>query len=115
MQKLLGRYIAQRREELHLTQEELAKRLRLYGLERSSTSVAKWEAGGTVPVEILGIIAQALEEPSPIRLYELAGILDDVPGSEIVKMLYDVPTEDLRRIERLIRAYLQEGNEKERA
>ena len=105
----LGQYIAKRRGYLQLTQEDLAARLGKLGLPRAATTIANWEADRSpVPVELLNSLAEALEEPSPVTLYDLAGILDKIPGGDIVRLLRDVPIDDVRRVERMIRAYLQE-------
>lgn len=102
----LGSYIAARREELRITQQELAERLRRQGIDRAAPTIAHWENDRQkVPVEFLNVLALVLEEPSPVKLYKLAGILVNLPGWEINEMLDGVPAEDVDRIKRQVAAY----------
>lgn len=105
----LGTYIGERRRRLRLTQKEVSERLRSQGIDRDATTIANWETGRQeVPMELIPIIAKALED-SPVRLYELAGVLAQLPGSEIVKLLDGRSIEDVARIERLIRSYFEDS------
>lgn len=106
----LGNYIAARRKDLRLTQEEVAERMRSHGVDRAATTLANWEAGRQViPLEIIPALAEALEEKSPAKLYDYAGILSGIPGSRIVKLLDGQPTEVIDRVERMIAALLDNG------
>lgn len=105
----LSDYIAKRRRTLRLTQEEVVERMRQYGVERAAPTLANWETGRQpIPVEALPALAAALEEKTPVRFYELAGILSYLPGAEIVKLLDGLPPEDIRRFARMIEAFLEE-------
>lgn len=103
----LGRYIADRRRALRLEQKEISQRLERLGSFRAPTTVANWENDRqTVPPEMIPALAKALEM-SPVRLYELAGFLAELPGSEIIKLLDGLPQEEIERVERMLRAYLE--------
>lgn len=107
MQQELGEYIAQKRKGAGMTQEDLARILERLSVPRAASTIANWEAGrGSIPIEALDALAQALNEPSPAKLYELAGILDKIPGGRIIAMLHNASPEDIHRVERLIKAYL---------
>lgn len=106
----VGQFIASRRKMLHLTQEDIAHRLAELGIERKSNTIANWETGQyEVPRELFEAVAKALEMSSPAMLYELAGVLDQIPGGVIVKLLKDAPQEEIDLAERLIRAMLNEN------
>lgn len=87
----LGNFIKKRRHELvgnspvgHLTQKELGERLEKFGVKaRAHTTVSDWEAGKNVPLSVIPALAQVLEV-SPIRLYALAGALENVPSAELL-------------------------------
>lgn len=102
----LGDFIATRRRELRLEQKDISRRLKSYGVDRATTTIAGWEQGGNVPPDLIPALAKALEM-SPVKLYELAGFLAELPGSEIVKLLDGLPPEEIERVERMLRAYLE--------
>lgn len=103
----LGQYIAARRKALNMRQEDLSNKLKQLGAYRAPTTIANWEADRQiVPAEMLDALALALEEPSPVHLYDLAGILCKLPGRDIIKILDRLPPEDIERITRLILAYV---------
>lgn len=87
----LGDFIKKRRLELpgstaagHMTQKELGERLQVYGIKsRADTTIAGYEAGSNVPLTVIPALAQALEV-SPIRLYALAGALNNVPAADLL-------------------------------
>ncbi len=107
----VGKYIQSRRLELHLTQEDLLKRLKDKGLARSVSSLSAWESGTHVPFENLAIISEALQEPSPLNLYSLAGVFDAIPGAHILLLVGILPESDQRWIENIIEAILnREGS-----
>lgn len=100
----LGKYVADRRTALRLTQEEVVERLRQHGVDRAATTLANWEAGRQpIPIEFIPELAKALED-STVRLYEYAGILDKLPGSEIIKLLDGLSDDELARVEKVLRA-----------
>ncbi len=100
----LGRYIAESRNKLRLTQKEVAEKV-----NRAESTVANWESGHQkVPPDMLPALAKALQI-STVRLYELAGVLAELPGSEIVKLLDGLPQEEIDRVERMLRAYLEKS------
>lgn len=106
----LGEYLAKRRKQLRLTQQEVSERLRERGVDRATQTVAHWENNRQgVPTEIIPHLAVVLEEQSPIKLYELAGILKNLPGAQIVKLLDGIPPDDVERIQRMIEAYLKDS------
>lgn len=109
MTQALGKYIADRRASLHLTQEDVAKRLGEYGQYRAASTIANWETGRQkIPVQIIEPLAKALGEKSPSTLYMMVGMFDNVPGGGIIKRLVNVSEKDISRIERMIDAFLQE-------
>lgn len=87
----LGEFIKKRRLELpgntsagHMTQKELGERLQEFGIKsRADTTIAGYEAGSNVPLTVIPALAQALEV-SPIRLYALAGALNNVPAADLL-------------------------------
>jgi transcriptional regulator with XRE-family HTH domain len=104
----LGEYIAKRRKRIGLTQDDLAQRLKERGQYRATSTISEWEHDERpVPVDLFEVLSEALEERSPVRLFEAAGLLTKLPGAEIVKMLDDVPTEHLRVIHSLIKTYIE--------
>lgn len=108
---LLAEYISQRRASLHLTQKDLAERLKKLGYPRDATTIAHWEAKRyPVPLELIEPLSEALEEEAPDLLYELAGVLDQLRGGTIVKLLRNAPQEEIDRAERIIRALLHDNN-----
>jgi transcriptional regulator with XRE-family HTH domain len=99
--------------KLRLTQEDLAKRLADLGIERTTTTISSWENDRSpLPLELIEPLSKALELASPALLYEIAGLLDSIPGGEIVKLLKDAPQEEVDRAERIIRALLNENKPK---
>lgn len=105
----LNEYITKKRKTLRLTQEEVAERLREYGVDRATPTLANWETGRQpIPIEVLPALAAALEETSPVQLYELAGILSNLPGAEIVKLLDGKSEAEIKRFRRMIEAFLEE-------
>lgn len=107
----VGVYIQQRRKALRMTQVDLSKELARLGYDRASTTIANWEAGEyPVPLELLAPLARALKEPSPVILYDLAGVLDQIPGGQIVQLLSDAPQEEVDRAERILRALLKNND-----
>jgi transcriptional regulator with XRE-family HTH domain len=103
----MGDYIQERRRTLGLKQYELADRVK-----RSASLVSEWEKGSQdVPLELIEPLAEALEENSPLTLYQLAGRLHNLPGSEIVRLVEDLPIEQLRVLENMVRAFV-EGQKK---
>lgn len=106
----LGTYIANRRNELRLTQKEVVERMRQHGVARDATTLANWEAGRQIiPLEVLPVLAEALEENSPAKLYDYAGILSGIPGSGIVRLLDGKPAATVERVERMIAALLEDN------
>lgn len=106
----LGEFIAHRRKELRLTQEEVVERMRSYGVDRASPTLGNWEAGRqAIPLEVLPALAQALELSSPVKLYDLAGVLANLPGGEIIKLFDGMSDSEIRRWARMIQAFLQES------
>jgi len=105
----LGEYIANRRRELHLEQTDLVERLKARGVNRAVTTLSGWEQGRyQVPVEFLPAIADALEV-SAVKIYEQAGILDNIRGHHILKLLDGLPDSEVAKVERMIAAYFQEA------
>jgi transcriptional regulator with XRE-family HTH domain len=106
----VGRFIADKRKALHITQEELAQRLADLGVPRKSSTIASWETGQYPPPrELYEILARALEEPSAAVFYELAGVLAELPGGKIVQMLRNASQKDIDRVERMVDAYMKEN------
>lgn len=105
----LGDYIATRRRALRLTQQEISERLRGYGVERSASAIANWETDKqSIPVEILPALANSLEI-SIVLLYAKAGILANLPGAEVVKLMDKLSESDRIKITRMIQAFAEEN------
>ena len=100
----LGDYIRERRRQLNkMTQVELSTKLGDLGEGRKAGTIANWETGrNDVPVSIIPALARALEEPSPFHLYDLLGVIDNIPGSQIVRALNSAPIEKIDRIQKYI-------------
>jgi transcriptional regulator with XRE-family HTH domain len=95
-QHTIGAFIYKRRRELRLTQEDLAKRLAELGIERSPNTISSWETERSLlPLDLIEPLSKALEMASPALLYELVGLLDSIPGGDIVKLLKDAPRKKL--------------------
>jgi len=106
----LGEYIADQRRHLRLTQQEISERLQSYGVNRTSSAVATWETGKqSIPVDILPALAQALEV-SVVQLYIKAGLLDGLPGAEVVKLMDKLGERDRIKITRMIEAFAEENS-----
>lgn len=100
----LGKFVADRRASLRLTQEEVVERLRQHGVDRAATTLANWEAGRQpIPIDLLPELAKALEA-STVTLYEHAGVLANLPSSEIIKLLDGLSSDELTHIEKVLRA-----------
>lgn len=107
----LGDYIASRRRALRLTQAEISERLMSYGVDRSASAIANWETGKQViPIEILPALAGALEEKSVVKLYAFAGVLANLPGADIVRLMDRLTDDERIRITRMIEAYANENS-----
>lgn len=108
MSQTLGSYIAARRKELRLTQEELSRKLDGLGTYRAPSTIAGWETNNqSVPVEILDTLAIALET-SIVKLYERASILSKLPGAEIERLMDVLPMHERQRVIRMVKAYFDE-------
>lgn len=100
---MLNVYIAQQLDRKGITRQDFAK-----SLDRDVSTISNWLNGKyDIPIEMLKEIAEALGEETPIKLYDLAGLLDGIPGENIVRLLNGVSTEHLRVMESLLRAYLE--------
>lgn len=105
----LGVYIRKRRRALDMTQKELSERLKGMGVDRSPFAISNWETGRqVVPLDLLPAIAQALEEPSAFHLYDLLGVIDNLPGSQIVRALGNADINKLDRINKYIEMVLKD-------
>lgn len=100
-----GKYIAQRRKRIGLTQEGFAKLM-----DRAPSTVAGWEVSGVVPLELIPKISKVLEDKSPVKLYEAAGVLANLPAAELIKELDGASPEDIHTVLKLARALLQKEN-----
>ena len=106
----IGEFIAKRRTQLRLTQQEVIDALHLHGIERSTATLSNWEAGRQpVAIELLPAIAAVLDI-SLLDLYEVAGLLKDLPGVEILKLVNRMSDADRQRIFRMIQAYDSQNN-----
>ena len=79
--EMLGRFIAQRRKELNLTQRELAEALHV-----TDKAVSKWERGAGCPdISLLEPLAEALELESGLTREEEPARQARVAISSIVR------------------------------
>lgn len=103
-----GAYLAKKRKAIGMTQEELSAALEHRGLGRAASTVSNWEADRQLPPpDAIKAIAEILNESSPAQLFSLAGLLDNIPGKEIVLLLDGHDAADIETAERLIRALFQ--------
>lgn len=108
----LGAYIESRLDALNLKQQDLAELLTNRGLSRQPATISHWINGkANVPFEVVPILAEVLKLRSPLKLYELAGYLDKIPGGHILRLLDDVPMSEVLQIERMIKAHLEANKE----
>ena len=108
-------WIKARRKELRITQDDLASRLQVMGVDISRATVSHWEMGRYQPSydkpEVTRALARALNLSEPIVL-KLAGFEVETKHSEsaerIAKLIDDLPTEKrqlaIRLLEELARA-----------
>lgn len=109
--KAVGELVRRRREELRLTQKEVAERVTAHGYEIADSSVANWEKGRQhLPLEKMVAVAAALEMLSPLELYAAAGLLDAVPNIPLILALSRLTEEQQRLVELLIDAVLKAEN-----
>jgi transcriptional regulator with XRE-family HTH domain len=103
----VGAYIKERREALHLTQEQFVEKLKAKGIDRAAPTLSKWEHGRAhISADYLPAIAEILGE-SVIKLYVLSGLLDTAPViSNLLLLLNTLPEKELDRIEKVINAML---------
>lgn len=102
----IGDYIAQRRKQLRLTQNEVSERLMANGAERATSSIAGWETGRQAPpIEIYPALAAALEEPSVLKLYVIAGLFKDLPIERIAALFDGLTVDDQMTIADMIEAF----------
>ncbi len=103
----IGQYLAKRRRALHLTQSELANLLKQHGVDREESTIAGWERGhAQIPIELIPKIAEALGEPAN-RLYELAGVLDNIKGGDIAALLADQSDDTIETATNLVKTILK--------
>src|SRR5690348_1946058 len=110
MQTTVGQYLAKKRKRIGLTQEDLSERIKKRGITKGVgvSAISEWENDDRpIPVELYGVLSEVLEMSSPVGLFEASGLLSDLPGADIVKMLDGVSTEHLRVIHSLIKAYVE--------
>lgn len=108
----MGGYIKARRKAIHITQEELSNRLKSRGVDRDPAIISKWERNKSpVPLDIIPTLAAALEESSPNRLYDLAGVIQNLKGADVVRLLEQATSQDIEYILDLIRVHLKHGNQ----
>lgn len=103
----LGKYIRQRRRALDLTQKELGERLERTGSKRSEFAISNWETGRQIPpIDIIPALARALEEQSIVKMLDLAGILDNLPEPDLIRLLETVSPVERKKIANMIKSYL---------
>lgn len=104
----LAKFIKTRRMELNnMRQEDLADRLRHFGVDRRPSTIANWETDRNEPdASIVPALAKALET-SPFKIYDLLGIIDNIHAAEIVRALNTAPTDKIERIEKYIEMVLK--------
>lgn len=101
----IGEYLAQKRAEKRMTQQEISDALNQRGIIRSASTIANWEAGRqTVGIELYEALAEIMGIDL-LEMYEHAGLLKSLPGAEIFKLVNRMSEADRQRILRLVLAY----------
>lgn len=105
----LGAYIKERRNQLNrMTQKQLAERLAKYGVYRDHTAIAAWEADtNPVHMDVIPALALALEEKSPNKLYDLLGVVENLSGADIVRLLSDAEPSDIAYLTEMVKSHFK--------
>ena len=101
----IGEYLALKRTQKRMTQQEVSDALKDRGIIRSASTVANWEAGRqTIGIEIYESLAEILSVDL-LEMYEVAGMLKNLPGADIFKVVNRMSESDRERIRRIVFAY----------
>lgn len=105
----IGEYIKERRTSIPgLTQPGLAERLKAYGVDRDWSTIAAWETDkNPVPIDVIPALALALEEKSTNKLYDLAGVVQNLTGSQIIRLLADADESDVQMLTEQIESHFK--------
>lgn len=109
------KWIKQRRDELGITQDDLAARLQVLGYSVGSGAVSHWETGKRQPPlednVFVSALANALrmDDVSVLRLsgFAVAGKHGDI-AERIAALVDKLPTQDQARLLRIIESYISE-------
>lgn len=111
----VGNYLRARRLTLHITQEELARRLASYGFEYSASNMAWWETGRSKPPldepPFIEALARALETSvseliSALGIYLTTGKDDPIQYSAYDREIIAAARKgDTRRVMELVLKY----------
>lgn len=103
----LRSYIATQLERKRLSQRELADKL-----DRDPSTVSNWIHGRQpIPLDMIEIIANALEEKNPLRMYKLAGIFSNHPAESLIEELSDATDAEISLVKKLMRALLHDKDD----
>lgn len=101
----LRTYIAERLKTRRIQQVELAAKLK-----RDPATVNNWIKGRQpIPLDMLGDIAYAIEERSPIKIFRLAGLFAGLPdgADRLIDMMGDATPDEISTMERLAEALIR--------
>lgn len=103
----LRSYIATQLERKRLSQKELADKL-----DRDPSTVSNWIHGRQpIPLDMIQVIATALEERNPLKMYKMAGIFVNHPAESLIEELADATDDEISLVKKLMRALLDKNDD----
>lgn len=104
----LRKYISTQMGHKRLSQKDFAEKLK-----RDPSTISNWLNGNyQIPLDALDEIADTLEEPTPIRLYHLAGMFSSHPAvNSLFEMLSDATPDELDLVGRITRTLRKNENQ----
>lgn len=103
----LRAYIKDRLDAKRIQQKEFAEKL-----DRDPATINNWIKGRQpIPLEMIEVIATALEEKSPLKMYKMAGIFVNHPAASLIEELDDATDDEISLVKRLMRALLDKNDD----
>lgn len=107
IQMELRAYIKERLNAKRIQQKEFAEKL-----DRDPATINNWIKGRQpIPLDMIEVIANALEEKSPLPMYKMAGIFVNHPAASLIDELADATDDEIDLVKRLTRTLLNKKND----
>ena len=82
-----GSWLYSARQRTSVTQQDMADRLKVIGMDRSQGWISRIETGKTGPTSTEAVLLAALANADPVQGLKVAGFLDEPPLMRIDKKL----------------------------